>query len=156
LDETKGLFPPTPLDESLKDVRRIQSHPDYDGDLFHHHVQAIDAWIFHQIGRLTPHVHGPMITTTISFLPFPKLDWGMDRVLTDYMLMTIAELLPSHVDTHYPRTDVCFHLNMTGSPALDLLLEEFMAEPTRGNHQYQLDGEKCARLARKLWIYLLP
>jgi len=80
-----------------------------------------------------------------------------DRVFTDSdMLITIAELRPSHVDTHYPFAEVFFHLNMSGSPAFDLLLREFMTEPTRRNEQYRFDGEKCARLARKLWIYVLP
>jgi len=80
-----------------------------------------------------------------------------DRMLTDPdKLMTISELRRSHVDTHYPRTELFLHSKMTGSPAFDLLLREFMAEPTRSNQQYQLDGEKCARLARSLWIYLLP
>jgi len=157
LDETKGLSPLAPPDELLKDIHHTQSHPDYDGDLFHQHVQAIDAWILDQTGWLVPHIPFT-IKTSISFLPFPKLDRGTDRdrVLTDSdMLITIAELRPSHVDTHY-YTELFFHLNMSGSPTFDLLLREFMAEPTRPNKQFRLDGEKCARLARNLWIYLLP
>jgi len=149
---------PLPRDELLKDVHRIQSHPEYDGDLFHQHVQAIDASIIDQIRWLVPY---DMITiaTSISFLPLPRPNGGMDSdwVFPEFdMLMTISELRPNHVDTRCPCTELIFHLNMSGSPAFDLLLEEFMAEPTRGNQQYQLDGEKCPRLARNLWIYLLP
>jgi hypothetical protein len=158
MDETKGLFPSSPPDDLLKDLHRIQSHSNYDGDLFHQHIQAIDAWILDQIRWIVPSAPLTM-PTSISFLPFPKLDGRVDRdrVLTGSdMLITIAELRPSEVDTHHARTQLFFHWNMSGSPAFDLLLREFMAEPTRCNERYRLDGEKCARLARNLWISVLP
>ena len=146
---------PFSSDELLKDGHHVQSHPDYDGDLFHQHIQAIDAWTLDQIEWLLP--HAPIATpTSILFLPFPKLDGGMDLDKDSKVLMTIAELRPSHVGTHYPYTELFFHMNVFSSPAFDLLLREFMEKPTRSNQQYQLDGEKCARLARNLWIYLLP
>jgi len=63
-------------------------------------------------------------------------------------VMTLAET------THC--TNVYFYLNMSDSPALDCLLRDFLTEPGRRSEQYRLDGDKCARLARQLWIYILP
>ena len=53
-------------------------------------------------------------------------------------------------------TNIYFYLNMSDSSALDCLLRDFLTEPGRRSEQYRLDEDKCARLARKLWIYILP
>jgi len=57
------------------------------------------------------------------------------------MLMTITELRPSEVGSRYPYTELCFHLNVSGSP--DILLQEFIAELARRNEPYRLGGDKC-------------
>ena len=109
---------PLPRDELLKDVHRIQSHPDYDGDLFHQHVQAIDAWIIDQIRWLVPYDR-ITIATSISFLPFPRPNGGMDSdwVLPESdMLMNISELQPSLVDTRCPCTELIFSLEHVRLP----------------------------------------
>lgn len=93
MDETKDLFPSAQLSRLLT---------------------------FDQIERIE-HNSPIAITTSISFLPFPKLDWGTrcDRALTDSdMSMTIAELRPSHVDTHGPYTELFFSLGHVRLPCI--------------------------------------
>jgi len=110
------------------------------------------------IDRLRPH---SLVTEvkSIAFLSLPKVKSGRiarGRPQEVDVLLTIAELKPGEVHSRPARTELSFHMyTLLRSTPFDILLRKFIAARSPGA-EYLLSGEKCARLARTLWMYILP
>ena len=153
----------------------IQFHPNYELDLFHHHIDTIDRWIYYQALSLAPRAPAEVGSTSISVLTFPmardqaKAPGWVLQISETVIFTTIhnsdclryddsdfleyddeAQARPSH------RPYVLFFgPPLIGVPMLDLLLLEALQDPTR-NVRCQPSAEKCAQIAQSLWLRVLP
>jgi len=110
------------------------------------------------IDRLRP--HSPVTEVkSMTLLSLPKVDSGKivrGRSQEIDVLLTIAELKAGEVHSRPARTELSFHMYTSlRSTPFDALLHKFIAARSSGA-EYPLTGEKCARLARTLWMYVLP
>jgi hypothetical protein len=95
---------------------------------------------------------------SITFLSLPEVESGRvarGRSQEVDVLLIIAELKPGEVHSRPARTELSFHMYTLRSTPFDILLRKFIAAHSPGAG-YLLNGEKCARLARTLWMYVLP
>jgi len=133
--------------------------------LFHHHIHAIDRWIYHEALSLVPSVAN---VKAIGLFTFP-LAWDRAKalgwILPDLEPVVLTILQATHFFAESDLTQdgqpcphsYSLHLGppLTGVSMLDLLVLEAMQDPTR-NARYKLDGEKCAQIAQSLWLSVLP
>ncbi|KIM41355.1 hypothetical protein M413DRAFT_147230 [Hebeloma cylindrosporum] len=136
-----------------------QIHPKRKSNLFHYHLRAINKWMRGLLDRLRPH---SLVTEvkSIHFLSLPNVNAGNVALGRSQdpevdVLLIIAELKPKEVHSRPACIELSFHMCTSRSTAFDVLLRKFTAAPSPGE-KYLLDGEKCARLARALWMYVLP
>ncbi|KIM41271.1 hypothetical protein M413DRAFT_145558 [Hebeloma cylindrosporum] len=147
---------------------KLKFHPDYGLDLFHHHILAIDRWIYQEALWHVPQVTVDRVDSkSINFFTFRTARDTHDWVLpdSDTVMFTIVQRfhhvaesdLQDEEQTHLAHWSYILYLGppLTGVLMLDRLLLEVLRDPSR-NAIYRLDVEICALIAQSLWLSVLP